>query len=1044
MKNLFKFFIEHPKLVNLFLVLVLVMGTMSFLNLKRNSIPKVDFKMIFVTTIYPGAAPEDVEINVTIPIEEELQKVTGLKELQSYSAENVSTIFVEIDPDTSNIEEVKKDVSKAVDRVAGLPKEVKDKPLVTELKSQIFPVFEVAISGHSQLSELELRQYAKTLEKKIQQLQGVAGTKKVGYRKREVHIEIDPNKANSQYISISEVLASVMASNIRLSGGTIQSLATKKKVITLSQFADPLEVKAVIVRSAFSGRRITVADLAEVNDSFEEESRIVKANGEPCINIIVEKKENADAVRVAETVKKLLTDYNKELPEGVSAQVVKDYSVYVKSLLGVVISNALVGFALVVLCLMIFLDARIAFWTAMGIPFSLLVAFYFMPVYDIAVTTQSLLALIIVLGMLVDDAIVVAEHIFSYREKGLGAIEASIKGVSEIFWPVCATVMTTIAAFLPVLLMGGIWGEFIRAIPIVITVTLLASLFEAAFILPTHLAHTPLKQKTKPKILIALEQIYRRNLIRVLKRKNLFIGGFIAIFIFAVGVLWPILGFTLMPSNDADMLMVKITTPKGTPLRETERRVLEIEKIIKETVPKDALASYVTTIGERGTDMWDTISGLTQDHWARVTINLTPAQNRNITAMKIRDSLIKKTEPLKNGKGEFTDLAVTTQAGGPPTGKPIDVTFIGNNDEIRTSLGDELEKFISVNKAVFDIVRDDEKGLQELNIKLNHGLMSELGITATDVAGVIRTAIAGTVVTSIRKEGEEIDFRIMLGPLFRQDPYYLKNLTVPNRMGKLITLGSFIVFEEKASALGIPHEDGDRSLRITAELDQTKVNAREYTQVLRQKFEPMVAQYPDFRVKFGGTEQFTNEALTGFFRAMFIAVLVIYIILVVLFNSFTEPLIVMMAIPFGLVGVIFAFLIHGETMSFLALIGILGLGGVVVNNSLVMLEFLNKKEEEICRAGEILTLAHVADAATQRFRPITLTTVTTVAGLLPSVYGLFGGRVDFLFPLLLSLSWGLIFSTVITLFLIPCFYLVERNVGIWAGKKFGKFKRCAK
>ncbi|MFH1361527.1 MAG: efflux RND transporter permease subunit, partial [bacterium] len=1019
-----------------------VMGAMSFLNLKRNSIPKVDFKMMFVTAIYPGAAPEDVEINVTIPLEEELQKVTGLKDLQSYSAENVSTIFVEIDPDVSKIEEVKKDVNKAVDRVANLPKEIKDKPFVTELKSQIFPVFEVAISGNGHLTELELRKYAKTLEKKIQQLPGVAGTKKVGYRKREIHIEVDPAKADNQYISLSEVMSSIMARNIRLSGGTIQSLATKKKVITLSQFDDPMEVKNVIVRSAFSGQRILVSDIAKVEDGFEDETRIVKANGQPCINIVVDKKENADAVRVAEAVKKLLIQHNKELPDGVKAQIVKDYSVYVKSLLNVVVSNALVGFALVVLCLMIFLDRRVAFWTALGIPFSLLVAFYFMPVYDIAVTTQSLLALIIVLGMLVDDAIVVAEHIFSYREKGMGAIEASIKGISEIFWPVCATVMTTIAAFLPVLLMGGIWGEFIRAIPIVITVTLLASLFEAAFILPAHLAHTPLKAKAKPKILVLLEKFYRRNLLRVLERKNLFIWIFIGVFIFAVGVLWPILGFELMPSHDADLLMVKITTPKGTPLRETERRVNDIEKIVKETVPKEALASYVTTIGERGTDMWDTVSGLTQDHWARVTINLTPAQNRKITAMEIKDKLAQKIEPLKNGAGEFTDLAVTTQAGGPPIGKPVDVTFIGNNDEIRTRLGDEFVKFISTNKAVFDIVRDDEKGLQELNIKLNYQLMSELGITAVDVASTIRAAIAGNVVTSIRKEGEEIDFRVMLGPLFRNDPTYIKNLDLPNRMGKLIPLGSFIIFEEKASALGIPHEDGDRSLQITAELDQTKVNARDYTQVLRQKFEPMVAKYPDFRVKFGGTEQFTNEALSGFFRAMIIALLVIYLILVVLFNSFSEPLIVMLAIPFGLVGVIFAFLIHGETMSFLALIGILGLAGVVVNNSLVMLKFLNDKEEDICKKNEVLTLEHVADAATQRFRPITLTTVTTVAGLLPSLYGLFGGRVDFLFPLLLSLSWGLVFSTFITLFLIPCFYLVERNVGIWVSKRFGKAKRC--
>lgn len=1038
MRPIFKWFIEHPKLINLLLVLVIIMGSLSFLNLKRNSIPNVDFKMMFITTVYPGAAPEDVEINVTIPIEEEIQNVSNIKEMASYSAENFSTVFVEIDSDAKDIEEVKRDIYKAVDRVSGLPAEIKDKPLVTELKSDIFPVFEVAISGNSHITELELRKFADNLDKQLRLVPGVGGTSMVGYRKREIHIEVDPIKAERNYVSLAEVMAAVQATNIRLSGGTVQSLATKKKVVTLDQFADPMDVRNVIVRSVFSGKRILVSDIAQTTDSFEEETKLVKANGIPCINIVVDKKANADAVTVAEKVNKLLKKFNKDLPDGVQAQIVKDYSIYVKSMLQSVISNTVIGFFLVILCLMIFLDHRVAFWTAIGIPFSILVSFYFMPVYNISVTSQSLLAFIIVLGMLVDDAIVVAEHIFSYREKGLEPIEASIRGITEIFWPVCATVTTTIAAFLPILLMGGIWGDFIRAIPIVITITLLASLFEAAFILPSHIAHTSIPKKTKPKLLQFLENIYRRNLLRVLKRKYLVIGIFILIFIFCMGVVLPILGFQLFPTSDADMLMVKLETPKGTPLRETEARVSEIEAIILETVPNEVLVSYVTTIGEKGTDLWDSISGISQDHWARITINLSPAQEREITSFQIKEQLEQKFKNCKE-KEKFVDIGVISSSGGPPTGRPVDVSFIGNNDAARTELGNAFYEFISANPNVSDIYRNDEKGLTELNIKLNHNLMSELGITASSVAGVVRAAISGNVVTSIRKSGEEIDFRVMLGEKYRNNPDYIRNLTIPNRMGQLIKLGNFIRFEERATPLAITHQDGDRVLNITAELDKKKQNPGVFAKQIRDKFEPMVAQHPDMRMTLGGEEEYAQESLANFFNAMILALIVIYLILVVLFNSFTEPLIVMLAIPFGLIGVILAFLIHRETMSFLGLIGILGLGGVVVNNSLVMLKFLNKKEEDICGNGEHLSLDHIADAAMLRFRPIVLTTVTTVVGLLPSLYGFFGGRIDFLFPLLLALSWGLVFSSFITLFLIPALYIIERDINVWFSKRFGFF-----
>jgi multidrug efflux pump subunit AcrB len=1029
MRKIFKYFVEHPKLVNLLLIMVLIMGTLSFINLKRNSLPRVDFKMMFVTTVYPGAAAKDVEINVTIPLEEQIQDVAGIKEMNPYSTENFSNIFIEIDPDARDIDKVKEDITKAVDRVANLPKEVKDRPYITELKSDIFPVFEVAISGT--IPELELREFAETLEKKIRLLPGVGATEKTGYRKREVHVEVDLDKASANYISLAEVMAAIRATNVRLSGGNIQSLVSKQKIVTLAQFEDPMDVKDVIVRSVFSGKRILVSDIARVRDSFEKEDRIIKANGKPSINITVSKKEDADAVTVASRVRDLLEEYNKSLPAGVESQVVRDFSIYVNAMLNVVISNALIGFVLVILCLMIFLDFRVAFWTALGIPFSLFLTFYFMPIYDISVTSISLLAIVIVLGMLVDDAIVVAEHIFAFRERGMEKTEASVRGVSEIFWPVLATVTTTIAAFLPLLLMGGIFGEWLRAIPIMVTVILCASLFESVFILPSHLAHTKLKIKEKPKIIQFLERKYKKNLLRVLKRKYWVIGFFVIVFILSVGVVLPLLGFELFPASDDNLFMIKLETPKGTPIEETDRRVQKLEAIIEEAVPADILTSYVTTVGEKGTDMWDTVTKVTQSHWARIIINLTPREERDLSVFEIIEIVKSKVDALPDGN--FAKIDIVESMGGPPVGKPVDVTFIGNDDDARQLLADSMYNFIITNEAVSDVTRSDEKSLEGVNIRLNNKLMAELGITAMDVASVVRAAIDGNVATSIRKEGEEIDFRVMVGEKFKKAPAYLRNLTIPNRMGKLIKLGSFIRFEEEIAPLAIWHREGDRSITIRAEMDQDKLKPAEYNKTLRNVLEPMIAKYPNMRMVFGGLEQSTVESMTDFYNALVIALIAIYIILVVLFNSFTEPLIVMLAIPFGLIGVIFAFAIHFTTLSFLGLIGILGLAGVVVNNSLVMLKFLNAKQEEECKNGEMLCIEHVVDAAVLRLRPITLTTITTVAGLLPSLYGFIGGRIAELFPLLLALTWGLVFASFITLFLIPSIYIGARcqGLGIW-------------
>lgn len=1032
MKSIIRYFVNNPRLVNLLLVLVLVMGLLSFFSLKRNTFPSVDFKIVFVTTVYPGAAAKDVEINVTVPLEEELLNVSGIKDINSYSTENISSVSITIDPNNPDPAKVKSDIAKAIDRVTDLPREVRGRPTLIELGSDIFPIFEVAVSGN--VPELELRQYARTLEKKLKTVPGVGSIEKLGYRKREIRIEVDQRRLDDNYVSLNEVMGAIAASNVRLSGGSLQSVETKKNVVTLAQFARPLDVRSVIVRSVFSGRRILVSDIADVRDSFEKQDVIVKTDGQPCISLVINKKNEADAITTAAQVRRVLADYNQLLPPGVKTQKVRDYSVYVDSSLSNVLNNALVGFFLVVLCLVLWLDFWPALWTAIGIPASLLAGFYYMSFAGIAITNISLLAVIIVLGMLVDNGIVISEYIYQLREKGMTLKEAAVEGAYTIFWPVLSTVTTTIAAFLPILLMGGIFGDWLRSIPLVVTALLVASLVEAILILPAQLASSPGKLRPKPRTILILESWYQGLLTRVLRKKYWAIGAFMAALIFSLAVVLPLVGFELFPPTDNNVIQVRLEAPRGTPLMETNRRVALAEKAVVEAIPPKMLASYVTRVGEKLREAEDSF-GVRQSHWGGIIVNLIPREKRSLSAYELKDRLDARLKPLK---AELPVIDTIVSAGGPPVGKPVDVSLIGNNDEVRTALGNELYTKLSSRKGIFGLTRDDETGPREIGIKLDQGLMSELGLTALDVAMVIRAAFDGGVVTSVRDAAEEIDFRVIVKDEYKTDPAYIRNLTLSNRAGKLIKLGSFIRFEDKESPLGIPHRNGDRSLRIRAEVDRKLINPAELTREIRTWLEPKVVRHPEMRLRFGGLEESTLESLRDFFNAFIISLVAIYILLAVLFGSLSQPFIVMLAIPFGLIGVILAFALHLTPVTFIGLIGILGLSGVVVNNSLVMLSFLNTEEAKVCTRGHELNVDAIVAISVPRLRPIFLTTITTVAGLIPSVYGFFGGKIDELYPLLLAITYGLIFSTLITLFLIPAIYLAERDLSCWWFARFGR------
>ena len=1007
-----EFFLKHKKLTHLSMILIILAGAFSIVSLPRQDSPNVNFNILSIKTFYPGASPEDVEINVTDLIEDELERVDGIEELTSFSIEGMSAIFIQLDPDASDADQIKNDIKAAVDRVSNLPKEVDNRPTIEDMKSTDFPVLEVAIIGLN-ADEGMLRKIAKDMESDIKALGNVGVVQKIGYRKKEIKILCDNEKMTEKYISFGEILNAIGSRNVKLSGGTLESFVDEKKIVTFSEFDPPVSVSDVIVRSNFSGKHIKVSDIATVEEGYEKEYIKIRTNGKPSINLLIKRRGTTDIIDLSDKIDTVVKKYQKTYKsQGIDIVKVVDFSHYTKSLLNIVTSNALMGFILVLLALFIFLNFYTALWVAFGIPMSILTAYMFFPLFDITTNQITLITIIMVLGMLVDDAIVIAENINRHKEEGMETYLATITGSKEVFLPVLATVLTTILCFIPIYFMKGIIGKFIYAIPTVVILTLLASLLESITYLPVHLSmHKKTGSNTNETLLNNLKNRYEVVLKFFLKFKKSTLTGFLAIFLLS-SIIFGIFGkFELFPTNDFDLFYVIMETPQGNSLVETSNKVSQIEKIISQ-IPSELMVSFKTIVGDHRTDEAASSPAM-HENWAVSTIYLKPAGQRNTRSEYIIKDLTNKLKPIEG----FDKIVVRAVKDGPPVGKPINIRLVSDDYKLSKIFEEKIISFLNHQKGVYDIDSSDMLGKKEIRLKLDHDLMAKVGVTALKLAETIRVAYDGKVATTIRRDGEEIDFRVNLLENQRGDPDYLKELQILNNQNQLIKVGSFVEFEESRTNQTIRHYNGKKSINIAAEVDAKIITSQAINKIIRSKFEQEISETPGVTIVFGGEEKETMESFDNFLMAFVMAILLIYFILILLLDSFLQPLLIMIAIPFGLVGVLLAFLIHGLPMSFIGLIGTLGMVGVVVNDSLVMVTHFNALKIDNKKMDTALLLK----GATTRLRPVLLTTITTVLGLLPTAYG-WGGYEPFLVPMVLAMSWGLALATIVTLILVPVLY----------------------
>ncbi|MCK5074674.1 MAG: efflux RND transporter permease subunit, partial [Bacteriovoracaceae bacterium] len=645
------FFLQRKKLTYLLMIFIIIAGIFSMISLPRQDSPNVNFNILTIRTFYPGSSPLDVEINITDLIEDELEQVDGIDEMSSFSIEGMSVIFIKIDPDFSDAERVKTDIRSAVDRVSNLPKEVKNRPIVEEMKSTDFPVLEVAIIGKN-VGEDMLRKIARDMEYEIKSVSKVGTINKIGYRKKEVKILCDNREMSKRYVSFVEILRAIGARNVKLTGGTLESFADEKNIVTFSEFEDVLSVKDVIIRSNFSGEHIKVSDIAEVKLGHEKRKIISRTNGFNSINLLVKRRGTTDVIDLSKEIDKVIEKYQKTYKEkGVDIVKVVDFTYYTKSLLNIVTNNALLGFCLVLVSLFVFLNFYTAIWVAVGIPLSILAAYMFFPLFDITTNQITLITIIIVLGMLVDDAIVIAENINRHQEAGVDGYNAALIGTREVFKPVLATILTTIFCFVPMYFMKGIVGKFVFAIPTVVILILVMSFFESITLLPVHLSgrNGALSSK-KEKWLNAVRTNYGRLLKFFLRHRKTTFAGFFLWAAIAGGIFGYYGKIELFPTSDFDLFYIVMELPTGTSLHETSGKVGDVEKIVA-TIPDKLMMGYKTVIGEHRTDEAAANPAL-HENWALITIYLHPAAKRDVRSEAIIEDLKEKTVAL-NG---FTKL----------------------------------------------------------------------------------------------------------------------------------------------------------------------------------------------------------------------------------------------------------------------------------------------------------------------------------------------------------------------------------------------------
>jgi len=1040
--GLIRFSIDNPLITNLMLVLIMLLGVLSWYAMPQEMFPVVELDMARVTTKFEGASPEEVERQVTLAIEDAFDSMSDLDVMTSTSSEGLSTVVLKLKPG-SNVEQFMRDARSQLDQVTDLPEEA-DKPELIRLETR-FPVISLSLYGGA--ARGYLYETADKVKDRLQQLPGVASVGIAGDRDWELWVAVDPQVLAVHHLSLQQVIAAVRDNVRDLPGGSVKAREGDILLRGKGVAPDPQSLQRVVIRRNPAGGRLRLGDIASISLRLEEAKTLGRFNGRPSVNLTVTKTADASTIEVSRRVHELAQQLRLELPPSIRVGLFSDLSKYVKTRLNTVKSSGLVGLALVLLSLYLFLNFRIALITAMGIPVSFLVAVLMIHYLGFTINMVSLFAFLIALGLIVDDAIIVTENIYRHMEQGTPAAQAARIGAREVWWPVLASTSTTIAAFLPMFSVGGTLGAFIKVIPVVVSASLLGSLWEAFSVLPSHAAEMLKVKSERPSARRIDWAAWLHRYISLLRwsLSRRYFVSLVTVGVLLIAVVYGVtrLPFQLFGQADIGQFFVNIEAPNTYSLEDTEALAGRIEQQVLTTLDKKELKSLLTNVGMTFIDFNRFHFG---SNYIQLIVDLQKPAPKGfidrfispLVSLKFRWEGKRKrpTEAIINAVRHSLEsltgiqrLSILRPQGG-PAGADIEVGVVGDDVNRLLHQARRLRDYLRKLPGVYDVRQDLDAGKLEYRYSLNER-GRELGLTQQQLADAVRTGFLGLEAARVTWKDDRIPVRVIYTDPVRHNSS-LQTLPITLDDGRIVYLGDVADITRGRGLNTINRRNGRRLATVTAEVDDQQTTPLAVTDLIEAQFGDLEKQQPGYHLLFLGEKKAAGDSLKDMRRATIIALAMIFFMLAALFKSLLDPLVVMTAIPFGLIGVVFGHMLFGYHLQFLSLIGFLALTGIVVNDSLILVDFTKH-----LRAQGWERLDALVEAGRVRIRPILLTSITTFLGISPLIF-FATGQTAFLSPMAVSLGFGLMFATALILVVVPCFYLIADDmrlrVRVWFSK----------
>ena len=1041
MKKLITYFIKYPVAVNVMIIAFIVLGFIGAKSMKSSFFPLTDAKNISISLIYPGASPEEMEEGIVLKIEDNLKGIVGIDRVTSVSRENSASINIEIEKG-KNIDVVLADVKNAVDRVPSRPSGL-EPPIISKIE-MILPTINFTVSGEN-LPLTTLKQYARQVESDLLALDGISQVKLSGFPDQEIEIAVRESDLRAYNLTFTEVANAVKQSNLLITGGNIKTEAEDFLIRARNKNYYGVELNNFIVRADKSGNIIRLSDIAEVKDTWNENPDRLFFNGEKAINIQVSSTNNEDLIESADKIKAYITTFNEQ-HDNVVLNIASDMSITLTQRTQLLVENAIAGILLVLLFLSIFLNVRLAFWVAAGLPIAFFGMFMFVAQLGVTINVLSLFGMIIVIGILVDDGIVIGENIYQHYEKGKSPIQAAIDGTLEVIPPIVSAILTTIIAFSTFYFLDGGMGEFFSDVSTVVILTLAVSLIEALIILPAHIAHSKAlvrKEKKRSgifKIFYIINQkgdivlkyvrdsLYAPYLRFFLKNKFLGFAIPIALLVFSIGgIASGIVKTSFFPKMASDRISINLTMPQGTNEKITDSIISEIEKAVwevndeytkKQLDHQQVVQNSIKRIGPGSNK-------------ANIIVNLLPGESREFSSMEITNVIREKAGTI------YGIESLTYGSGSHFGGAPVAVALLGNNLGELKAAKSELKKEMLSNPVLKDIADNDPAGIKEVRIKLKDNAYL-LGMTLQSVMNQVRYGFFGFQAQRFQRGRDEIKVWVRYS---RKDRSSIKNLddmwlTTPS--GNRVPFSEIANYEIARGEVAINHLNGQREIQITADLKSAEDSEVEVMNDIKTRIIPeILSKYPTVKVSYEGQNRDAEKTKKSVNIVAPIIILMIYIVIAFTFRSYSQPLLLLIMVPFSLIGIVWGHYIHGFAINILSWLGIIALVGIMVNDGLVLVGKFNTYLKEGLKFDEALIQAGIA-----RFRAIFLTSITTVAGLAPLMIEK-SRQAQFLKPMAISISYGITIATFLTLLMLPLLLSLSNSITVFfkwyiTGKKVTK------